>query len=196
MSTPVDTRKSFHLKLVTSDSETPKPESACFQSDQVQADLFPMAKPGLLIFSDASDLSADKFLALLNEAHPTFILDVRPTPHFEMRRLNRRQVFEIFSQNHITYVDVAGLVGISSRWDANLNPIFLIDTINSSLKYCGTSVIEGPILILCDSKEFLFSAVDVFPKLLLGSEKHPWDICVAELSTPSFAQPDVNLRSI
>jgi len=196
MSTPVDTRKPFHLKLVTSDAETPEPESARFQPDQVQVDLFPMAKPGLLILSDASDLSADKFLVLLNEARPTFILDVRPTPHFEMARLNRRQVFEIFNQNHITYVDIAGLAGISSRLDANLNPTFLIDTINTSLKYCETPVIEGPILILCNSKDFLFSAVDVFPKLLLGSEKHPWDVYVAELSTPPFIQTDVNLRSM
>lgn len=181
----MEERKSSHLKLVKLEDKEPATGLTCSRTDLIQADLFPMAKPGLLIFSDASELSADRFLTLLNEARPTFVLDVRPTPRFDMGRLNRRQVFEIFRENHIHYVDVAGLVGVSSSRDANLNPAFLIGTINASLQCRGTSTVEGPILILCDNEEFLHSAMEVFPKLLLKNEKQQWDVCLASLSSPS-----------
>lgn len=181
----MDARKFSHLKLVKPELEKIDTELSCSGADLVQADLFPMAKPWLLIFTDASDLSADYFVALLDEAQPTYVLDVRPTPRFDIGRLNRRRVFEIFRKNHIHYVDVAGLVGVSSRWDANLNPSFLVDTINASLQHRGASSVEGPIVVLCDNKEFLNSAMEVFPRLLLKNEKQQWDVYLAPLRSPS-----------
>ncbi len=181
----MEERKSSHLKLVKLEPEKMDVKLSRPGMDLVQADLFPMAKPWLLIFVDTSDLSADCFVALLNEARPTFVLDLRPTPRFDMGRLNRRQVFEIFRLNLIHYVDVAGLAGVSSRWDANLNPLFLADTINVSLLRSGAPGIEGPIIILCDDKEFLNSAMEVFPRLILKSEKQQWDVYLAPLRSPS-----------
>lgn len=136
-----------------------------------------MAKPWLMIFTDVSELSADSFITLIDEARPTYILDVRPAPRFDIGRLNRGRVFEIFERNHIQYLDVAGLVGVTSRWDANLNPSFLVETINEKL-YQGTNALEGPILVLCDDKEYLSSAMVVFPKQIRSNERYKWDVCL------------------
>jgi len=148
-----------------------------------QAELFPMAKPSLLIFADASEISGDCFVKLLNEARPTFVLDLRPTPRFDMSRLNRRQVFEIFSQNQIHYIDVAGMAGVLSREHAQQNISILIGTINANLKNCGASTLDGPLLFLHDDKGLLGYAIEEFPKLLVKNNKSEWDVYLAPAST-------------
>lgn len=174
----MDNPKACHLKLVKPDVERDGLKTVISSTQEIQADLFPIAKPWLMIFTDVSQLSADSFVMLINEARPTVILDVRPAPRFDMGRLNRRRVFEIFEQNHIQYVDVAGLAGVTSRWDANLNPSFLVETINKQL-YQGSATAEGPIVVLCDDKECLNSAMMVFPKQIKSNERCKWDVCLA-----------------
>lgn len=170
--------KAPHLRLVKPEVERDRSGAALSSTQEIQADLFPIAKPWLMIFTDVSEVSADSFVMLINEARPTFILDVRPAPRFDIGRLNRSRVFEIFEQNHIQYIDVAGLAGVTSRWDANLNPSFLVETINAKL-YQGSGAVEGPIVVLCNDKDCLSSAMAVFPKQIRSSERHKWDICLA-----------------
>lgn len=174
----MDNPKTPHLKLVKLEVDRDRIETALASTQGNQADLFPTAKPWLMIFTDVSELSADSFVRLINEARPTFILDVRPAPRFDIGRLNRNRVFEIFEQNHIQYIDVAGLAGVTSRWDANLNPSFLVETINANL-YQGSEAVEGPIVVLCDDKECLSSAMVVFPRQIRSSVRQKWDICLA-----------------
>ncbi len=170
--------KAPHLRLVKPEVERARLETAVLPTQEIQTDLFPLAKPWLMIFTDVSEISADSFVMLINEARPTFILDVRTAPRFDIGRLNRSRVFEIFEQNHIQYIDVAGLAGVTSRWDANLNPSFLVETINTKL-YQGSEAVDGPIVILCDDKDCLSSAMAVFPKQIGSGERNKWDICLA-----------------
>lgn len=173
-----DKKRPAHLKLVCSTSDQIPGEPPTRSTSSVQAELFPMSKPWLLIFTDTCELSAEHFVQLLSQARPTFVLDIRPTPRFDMGRLNRRLAFEIFRENHIRYVDVAGLAGVSSKWDANLNPSFLAESINKTLQIKGASS-EGPIVLLFDNRDLLNSAMEVFPKALLKNNRNRWDVCVA-----------------
>lgn len=177
-----DLKKLAHLKLVKPFCDEQPRESRNDFSGQTQSELFPMGKPSLLIFVDTSDISSDIFVQLLKEARPTLVLDVRPIPRFDIGKLNRKLAFELFRENEIEYMDVAGLTGVQSRWDARLNPSFLAQSINKSLK-AQRAALEGPIAVLFDNQEFLNSAAGVFPKVLLNNIRRNWEIFVTPSSS-------------
>lgn len=170
-------RLSSHLKLVRPRIDPVEAKATSVAGDHTQPELFPMSDPSLLIFADISELTADSFVTLLTESKPVFVLDFRPTPRFDLGRLNRRVAFDIFRDNETTYVDVTGLIGASSRWDANLNPSFLVEYINNILIARERSV-NGPMVLLFDDKELLSSSVEVFSTGLRKNEQRRWDVCL------------------
>jgi hypothetical protein len=147
-----------------------------------QPDLFPMPKTSLLIFANTTHLSGDRFLSLLDEAQPSVVVDMRPTPRFDLGRLNRKVAFEVFRENKIRYVDTTGILGISCKWDVNLNPALIVNKINKVLRQPDSSP-RGPIVILFDDMELLSSSMEIFRSSLASSSRKKWDVCLVEAST-------------
>lgn len=75
------------------------------------------------------------------------------------------------------YVDVTGLIGVSSKWDANLNPSFMVEYLNEILKARGLSI-TGPLIFLFDDSNLLFSSIQVFADRLDRSERKKWEVCL------------------
>ncbi len=164
-----------HLKLVT--------ESNTVNSTNVgvllgtQSEMFPLAKPHLLIFSDLNKISSESFLSLISDAKPTLILDLRPIPRFDFGRLNRKAIFEFFKMHDAIYIDVTGVIGVFSKADANLNPSLMAKSLSDMTKTMGLTM-RGPLLFLFDDSNLLSASTQVFADSLSHNEGKKWEICV------------------
>jgi hypothetical protein len=165
-----------HLRLVEPAAK-PTSDRTGTKLSAVQPDLFPMAKPHLLIFANATHLSEENVTSLILQAQPTLVLDLRPFPRFDFGRLNRKAIFDLFQKSAVVYLDVTGLVGITSRLDANFNPCLMVSSINDILNAKSLSVV-GPILFLFDDSDLLSSSIKVFPDTLMPKQCKKWDVCV------------------
>lgn len=149
-----------------------------------QPALFPIPKASQLIFADTTILSGDRFISLLIEAQPSVIVDMRPTPRFDLGRLNRKTAFELFKENRIRYIDTTGILGISSRWDVNLNPALVVTKLNKFLRE-PKSVSHGPIVFLFDDDDLLSNSMEIFQSSLSTGNRKKWDVYLVEGSVSS-----------
>ncbi len=164
-----------HLKLVTRSNAAERSNVEGLLG--TQSEMFPLAKPHLLIFSDLTKISSEGFLSLISESKPNLILDLRPTPRFDFGRLNRGMIFEVFKTNGTIYVDVTGIIGVSSNADANLNPSLMAKSLSEIIKAKGLPM-RGPLLFLFDNSNRLSSSTQVFADSLSHSEGKKWEICI------------------
>lgn len=70
-----------------------------------QASLFPLPKPGMVVFADFEALNEQGFIDLLFCAQPAYIFDMRVVPRFDLGSLNRRSAFGLFEKVGAVYVD-------------------------------------------------------------------------------------------
>jgi hypothetical protein len=98
--TLVPTRKRVEVDADSFRSEEFGPQSA----------LFPQAKPGIVVFVCFPDIQEREFVALLQDAKPSFVIDLRVVPRFDVGRMNRDRVFDLFEAQHIRYVDLTGIL--------------------------------------------------------------------------------------
>lgn len=141
-----------------------------------QSLLFPMVDPALLLFINITNLTSADFVSLLETARPMWLFDVRPTPRFDIDRMNRKLAFELFERNNIKYRDVAALKGVSSRRDAELNPSILAEFIEGII---GSDIQpKGPLAFIFDDDELLTCAVDIFPREIRSKQNQNWQICI------------------
>ena len=171
-----------HLKLLKPSGLQTQRQRVRYKQMLFQPDLFPIAKTSLLIFANTTRLSGDRFISLLAEAQPSVIVDMRPTPRFDLGRLNRKAAFEVFRENQIRYVDTTGILGIKGRWDVNLNPTLIVKKINKVLSEQKSSP-NGPIVFLFDDTELLSSSMGVFQSSLSSGGRKKWDVYLVEAST-------------
>jgi hypothetical protein len=168
-----------YLRLVDSiDAELEQTSNSSFQENSYQALLFPMMDPSLLLFINIQKLSADNFVRLLDQTKPTWLIDIRPAPRFDLPKFNRKMAFDVFNTYTIKYYDMAGLAELRSVQESISKLHVLADSIQSIIN--DNTSIKGPLALLFDDPEVLSSAVDVFPKLLNTDKKTTWRICLAE----------------
>jgi hypothetical protein len=117
----------------------------------------------LLGFVDMSSVSDDGFETILSRVQPSWVFDLRPVPYFDIGRLNRKRVFDLFSSLHASYRDVAGWLQITERNDASLNS-------GAVARYLAETLLTGPcrapIVVLVDDDEILDHALRVLPNHL------------------------------
>lgn len=166
---------SSHLKLVTKSNAVESSNIGVLLG--TQSEMFPLAKPHLLIFSDLTKISSESFLSLISDAKPNLILDLRPIPRFDFGRLNRKTIFEFFKTNESIYIDVTGVIGVSSKADANLNPSLMAKSLSNMTKTMGLPM-RGPLLFLFDDSDLLSASAQVFADSLSHNEGKKWEICV------------------
>jgi len=111
------------------------------------------------------------FRGTLMSLRPRWVFDLRPIPCFDIGRLSRRSVFEMFCSLHTTYKDVSGTLDILTRNDASLNSGAVAEVVNDSF---GVDVDMGDILVLLDSAEWLDLSARMLPRTLLSPRG--WDV--------------------
>ncbi len=77
-----------------------------FQKPTLQRMLFPLPRHGLLIFMHFPDVTEEEFRETLKHAKPSFVLELRFSPRFDIGRLNRRLAFQAFKSHNTTYSDL------------------------------------------------------------------------------------------
>ncbi|ULA62772.1 MAG: hypothetical protein LZF86_50152 [Nitrospira sp.] len=167
-----------YLKLVPVARSQAEISKLCHNQALEQRTLFPMADSAHMVFLNTADLSGDDFITFLKDVSPSILIDLRTAPRFDYGKVNRRQAFKIFSEQEIKYIDVAGVMEISSKRDANLNPGLLVDFLNAKLTE-PLRVLRGPVAFLFDEVESIMSAADVFPKYLNNHDKKKvWELFI------------------
>ena len=68
--------------------------------------LFPLSRHGLVIFIYFPDVTEEEFRDTLEHARPSFILELRTSPRFDIGRLNRQMAFQAFRKQNAAYLDL------------------------------------------------------------------------------------------
>jgi hypothetical protein len=75
-----------------------------------QSVLFPETRPGIVIFVCFPDVEEREFIDLMESARPSFVIDLRIVPRFDVGRLNRDRAFDLFDAMKTRYVDLTGVL--------------------------------------------------------------------------------------
>lgn len=140
-----------------------------------QLSLFPSGNdPYLLGIVDMATISAGRFVSLLENMRPRWLVDLRPVPRFDIDRLNRRIVFDLFQKYQISYRDLAGELHILSRRDASLSSGVVARSLTKMLAESGARSSPGPIFILLDDEEHVLASVRLLPHSLKPRPSGGW----------------------
>jgi hypothetical protein len=143
---------------------------------------------GFVDMSRASDVALETILV---RVQPAWVFDLRPVPYFNIGRLNRRRMFELFRTWSACYRDVAGSLRITENNDASLNSgavgIFLSQTI-------AIRPVHAPIVVLVDHEEALSHAMNVLPRCLRASLASSWCAMALDVEVRDGV-PDLRLRT-
>lgn len=83
-----------------------------------QTVLFPETRPGVVVFVCFLDVEEREVVDLMERARPSFVIDLRIVPRFDVGRLNRDRAFDLFDAMKTRYVDLTGvLMSGASRED-------------------------------------------------------------------------------
>jgi len=87
-----------------------------FQEPKSQGMLFPLPRYGLLILMRFPDITEEEFRETLEYAKPSFVLELRASPRFDIGRLNRQLAFQVFQAQNAAYMDLtSSLMGKIDR---------------------------------------------------------------------------------
>lgn len=71
--------------------------------------LFPVAARGLLIFVHFPDVTEQEFRETIERARPSYVLELRAAPRFDIGRLTRHLAFQAFQRQNTTYLDLTSV---------------------------------------------------------------------------------------
>lgn len=175
-----DDDRKLRLQLVKRPQRVPLDENE-FLDHASQGLLFPIPRKDLLIFVVFPLVTEDDFKKALELSRPTYILELRRSPRFDIGQLNRRRAFSWFEAIHSRYYDLPSAL---SQVAPNDDPMGLV---SSFLKRPGATV-AGPVMILVSQtatasgagEPNLFASIT---KLFTASSNHSWQT----VEVPRFA---------
>lgn len=109
----METKRESVLKLVWGFASHKKQEKK--ESPKVQMDLFGSNTENTLVIIYFYDLNGKRFSEILNETHPSYILDMRVNPRFDIDGYSRKIAFSEFDSIGSIYFDYTELVGPSDK---------------------------------------------------------------------------------
>lgn len=77
-----------------------------FIEPSAQGTLFPIPRRGLLILVQFPDVSEQEFRETIEYAKPSFVVELRSSPRFDIGRMNRQLAFQVFQRQNATYLDL------------------------------------------------------------------------------------------
>lgn len=170
-----------YLRLVK--AEKPATVANNVRRAKVQPECFPAKSTSLVVFVDMSSISGGRFSRLLREVSPSWVIDLRLVPRFDLDGLSRTAVFSLFGKTGAQYRDVAGLLGIEDQRDARLNPQVLANTLPAIVTAGSdsdqTRTMRGPLFILLEDANDASDFVRSLPQALKPPTKRGWKVYVA-----------------
>ncbi len=163
------------LRLVESVPETKPVSSENVSRPAWQNTLFATEHPSLLVFVNFEFVSEADFLALLLNARPRIVVDLRLVPRFDVGGLNRRLVFSMFSQVSAQYFDLSGQLSVRDRRDANLNPALIVPNLQKSVFHTEKAP-AGPICFIVDAQQFDENYIQQMAELIPSVGDSGWDV--------------------
>ena len=171
-----------HLQLVEA-PPVPRADRASVPSSS-QSSLFVTTNDRLLLVVLFEGLSESEFLGALTSARPSFLVDLRVAPRFDLGSMNRRLVFTLFAQLGINYADLSGALGVSQSRDARLNPALLADQLRSTV-FRSKKQPLGPLAFLVEPAQFADDYAHALADNLSDLSKGGWEV----VRIPHFARP-------
>lgn len=163
-----------YIQLVRSPASKTPTSSDVLARSTWQKTLFASANSGLLCFVNPSLISETELLRVLLEGKPKLVLDMRLVPTFDVGSLNRRLVFGLFDQIGAKYVDVSGMLKITSRRDSKLNPRLLVQEMERLIG----PITEGPVVLLAEAEQFAEEYVSSFVSQAQHWRKEGWELLI------------------
>lgn len=75
-----------------------------------QGMLFPTPRKGLMIFMYFPDITEQEFTETLRHAAPSYVIELRTSPRFDIGNMNRHLAFQAFQYQNIKYLDLTSLL--------------------------------------------------------------------------------------
>lgn len=158
-----------HLKLVATPVQHPEPIPT-----PGQMRLFPADVPTSLIIADISLINEVEMLSLLCDTPPRWLIDLRPSPRFDIERLNRARVFTLFERHHIHYEDICGVLNIYSRRDASFGSGRVAAEVSRIFAQANASAEPGRVTVLVDDSEIARAMAVALPAQIHPSPRGGW----------------------
>lgn len=150
-----------------------------------QMQLFPADPPTPLLVADISLIDEAEMLSLLCDAPPRWLIDLRPSPRFDIGRLNRARVFRLFEQNQIRYQDVCGQLDIYSRQDASFASGRVAAEISRIFVEARADSDPGKVTVLVDTSEIARAMATTLPAQIHPAPRGGW---ATSVFTPGAAR--------
>jgi hypothetical protein len=171
--------KKTQLRLV----HPPKRLRVCaeiFQRPSAQRMLFPVPRKDLLIFVHFPDVTEEEFRDTLRYACPSFVIELRSTPRFDIGDLNRRRAFKFFESQNTKYSDLtSSLMGKSDDGSvlSNLKDFLTKNKVS----------FDRPIVFLLNRREYGQDFIDKVRNTVSEFSSVGADVC----DIPSFTLPNI-----
>ena len=144
-----------------------------------QGTLFATPKSSLLGLALTAGVSDREFCEWLSATKPRWLFDLRPVPRFDIGRLNRKAVFDLFTKSGVRYRDVSGVLRMRQTHDASLASGEVAEYLSSILHETAgkrTTIGVGPVLILLDDPQQFRIAAHIIPRHLHPVPKSGWHV--------------------
>lgn len=158
-----------HLKLVVTPAPPPEPIST-----PGQMRLFPADAPTPMVIADISLINEVEMLSLLRDTPPRWLIDLRPSPRFDIGRLNRARVFGLFERHHIRYEDICGILDIYSRRDASFSSGRVAAELSRIFVKANAASEPGKVTVLVDDSEIARAMEITLPAQIRPSPRGGW----------------------
>ena len=119
---------------------------ADFEEPGLQATLFPVSRRGLLIVVYFPEVTEQEFRETLEYAKPSFILEMRSAPRFDIGTLDRQQAFQVFKRHNANYLDLSSAQMGTSDSEA------VFSSLTELLRSKRISF-ENPVMLLINTRE-------------------------------------------
>jgi hypothetical protein len=163
------TANAQHLRIVRS----PPPEVV--EADP-QGVLFPLGPEGTLGLIDLSQIDGNRLVDILRELQPRWVIDLRAVPKFDFGASSRRSVLGQIQRLGSSYLDIGGLLGITSRRHSVISTGEAVEALNAAIGVQCRSSSAGTLLILLDSPEAVKASANLLPRMLKPRPRGGWRV--------------------
>lgn len=164
-----------HLRIVETDPRPVEHVPEAFKPVASERSLFVTADPNILMFVDLTAVDEAELLSLIISSKPTYVIDLRVVPRFDIGTLNRKLVFSIFEKAGAKYHDLGAIIGPAHMRQNAGAPEPLARAVMERV-FKSETVVKGPVAILLDAKCSDAAFTDGFAAILDQANPAGWQL--------------------
>lgn len=143
-------------------------QNSCLRFQQLTLPSFDDSYKVILININRKDIHW--FLGLLQSITPNLIIDVRSVARLDVLCGSRANAFKVFKSRKVEYVDLFGLLGITTYQADDAQPDHWCNRISEVVP--NISTIPGPVLVVFDNQDLLESSASIISSEFRKLFKH------------------------